>query len=109
MQKLTVADLVKEIGQLDTQQIYSYFSGRSQLQITQIKGPEGPIIFKRWDSRQSIAQSTEGSISINQLGTVTSVFSAKPNYPIHFDRLFSAGGNLSEDFRETTGSVNRRG
>ncbi len=98
MPKLRTSDLVNSIAQLGTQRVYEYPSGNGQLRITEIAKPEGPITFLRWGIGKSEAQATKGSISTNQLATVVSVFSSKPNYPIHFDRLFSAGGNTRSAF-----------
>jgi type II restriction enzyme len=93
MPSLTVTDLVDSIAQLGTQRDYTYPSGNARIKILEIKMPEGPIKFCRWVNRGTRATSRVGSISINQLETATSAFSKRPNYPIHFDRLFSAGGN----------------
>ena len=93
MAKLKIADLVNLVEKLGTEKSYLYFSKSTRIRITEIHKPEGPIKFKRWDSRQSEDTASHGGISTNQLVIVSSVFSGKPNYPIHFDRLFSAGGN----------------
>jgi hypothetical protein len=93
MLKLKPSDLVKEIAHLGVNQTYDYYTGRTKIKITEIIVPEGPINFIRWDSRESENNASHGSISINQLSTAASVFSGKPNYPIHFNRLFSADGN----------------
>ncbi len=91
--KLTAADLINEISRLGTQNNYMYFKGRTTIRITEVKKPEGPISFIRWDSNSPSSTATKGRISTNQLATVAYVFSRKPNYPINFDRLFSGGGN----------------
>lgn len=93
MPKLRTADLVDLIARLGTQQSYTYYSGSTKMKIVEIIQPEGPVKFIRWDSRESEADASSGSISTNQLATAASVFSGRPNYPIHFDRLFSASGN----------------
>ncbi len=93
MSKPKSADLVSLIAKLGTDKSYTYFSGATKIRVVEINEPEGPIKFIRWDSRKSESSATRGSISVNQLAVVASVFSGKPNYPIHFDRLFSAGGN----------------
>ncbi len=93
MPKLKTADLVNAIAQLDMSKTYSYFSGATKIKITEIIKPEGAINFLRWGSKESQDKAKKGSISTGQLRTVASVFSGKPNYPIHLDRLFSAGGN----------------
>lgn len=93
MAKLKTSDLVNSIAQLRTTKAYVYPAGHTKVRIADVQKPEGPIRFSRWDSRKSEDESSKGSISINQLATAAYVFSRKPNYPIHFDRLFSAGGN----------------
>jgi type II restriction enzyme len=87
MPKLEVRDLVKAIAELGTKRTYEYFSGRNTLRVIEIASPEGPISFVRGESE------TRASISINKLVTAASVFSSRPNYPIHFDRLYDAVGN----------------
>jgi type II restriction enzyme len=93
MQRLSAADLVREIANLDATRVYEYASGISKLRILNISKPEGPINFIRWDSRKTEAEGNTGSISTQQLARAALAFSNRPNYPIHFDRLFSAGGN----------------
>lgn len=89
MHRLTIAGLVNEIDRLGTENSYAYVSGRTTLQITHIKFPEGPIQFVRTKDQES----NKGTVSTQQLARLADVCSAKPNYPIHIDRLFSAGGN----------------
>jgi type II restriction enzyme len=98
MIKLKATDLVNSIAQLGTQRVYDYYKGNTQIRLTGIAGPEGPIKFVRWDSQKSEANASPGSISINQLATAASVFSRRANYPIHFDRLFSGSGNSRAAF-----------
>jgi type II restriction enzyme len=93
MVKLKISDLVASIVKLGTQKSFVYPAGYTKVRIIDAREPEGPITFVRWDSRKSEAEAKRGSISSNQLATVAHVFSGRPNYPIHFDRLFSAGGN----------------
>ncbi|HEX8473089.1 MAG TPA: hypothetical protein VF666_03585 [Pyrinomonadaceae bacterium] len=93
MPKLKTADLVNSIAQLGTQKVYDYPSGKGKFRITEAVTPEGPIKFKRWKSGQTEANASLDRISTNQLATVAFVFSKRLNYPIHFDRLFSGGGN----------------
>lgn len=98
MSKLGAADLVTSIAQLGTQTAYNYYSGTTKIKVTEVVKPEGPIRFVRWDTQKSEASANPGTISTNQLATAASVFSGKPNYPIHFDRLFSASGNSRAAF-----------
>src|SRR5689334_11364247 len=91
--KLKTSDLINSISKLKLNKPYLYYSGNTQIKITEIIKPEGHISFIRWKKGLSESSAGRGSISIAQLATVASVFSNKPNYPIHLDRLFSAGGN----------------
>ena len=93
MQKLKTSALVKLIEKLGKDKSYVYYSGSTRIRITDITFPERPIRFKRWKQQDNETTASEGGISTNQLATVASVFTGKPNYPIHFDRLFSGGGN----------------
>lgn len=93
MKSIKAVDLVDLFERLGTHKTFNYYKGHTKLRITGIEKPEGPIKFKRWNSAESENTASRGSISIHQLEIVASVFSRKPNYPIHFDRLFSAGGN----------------
>lgn len=93
MNRLRVQDITEWIERLGTTRNYLYYSGNTKIKILSVNRPEGPIRFIRWNSSDNETSATEGGISENQLNTVASVFSRKPNYPIHFDRLFSAGGN----------------
>jgi type II restriction enzyme len=93
MPKLKTIDIVNSIAQLGTQRVCDYPSGKAKIKLKEIKGPEGPIKFARWGSRESEANAKEGRISTNKIATAAAVFSRRPNYPIHFDRLFSGGGN----------------
>jgi len=93
MHQLTVSDLVNAVGQLDKTNIYSYVSGKTKLRIVEVRRSEGPIIFWRWESQKSEADGKLGSISTAQLTRIASVCTNRPNYPLHVDRLFSAGGN----------------
>lgn len=93
MPKLIVQDLVRQIGKLGTNRTYDYYSGSTRLRIRDILGVEGPITFYRWSANAPESTAKTGTITTPMLGTVAAVFSGKPNYPIHLDRLFSAGGN----------------
>ncbi len=101
MSKLTAADLVNEIAQLDLSKVYTYVSENTDFRVIGIKRPDGPITFKRWEHGLAEPHRTEGqtpSISKVMLATMALVCSAKPNHPIHIDRLFSAGGNTRSAF-----------
>ncbi len=98
MPKLKTTDLVNAISTLNKDRVFKYYSGLSKLKITDIEKPEGPIGFVRWRSNELEQSAKSGSISTSMLTMAASVFSGKPNYPIHLDRLFSAGGNSRSAF-----------
>jgi type II restriction enzyme len=89
--RLDVTDIVREIGQLGLNVPYRYVSGRGWLQIVEIESPEGPIRLQRWGDDDASVR--PASISRTQLARIASACASKPNYPLHIDRLFSAGGN----------------
>lgn len=87
---LTPRELVDEIAALGVGKPYSYVSGKNTIQITKIQYPEGPITFSRLNKER---KQTSGNISAQQLAKFAMVCQSKPNYPLHIDRIFSAGGN----------------
>jgi type II restriction enzyme len=90
MPNLTPADLLQQIALLDENRSYPYVSGANTLSIAGIQYPTGPIAVSRQGRG---GQPKAASISAQMLATAAFAFANKPNYPIHFDRLFSAGGN----------------
>jgi type II restriction enzyme len=74
-----------------TGRILPYVSGRSQLRIEAIEQPEGPVRFVNLDENGAITR--HGNITRQQIAKIAATCSAYPNYPIHVDRIFSAGGN----------------
>ena len=94
--KITAIDLVTEIAQLDMQRIYKYASSSSQLKIVDIEAPEGPITFVNLKSDGSVGR--RATVSKHQLAAMALACSSKPNYPLHIDRLYSAGGNTRSAF-----------
>jgi type II restriction enzyme len=96
MKQLTASDLVNQIALLEIGQSYKYVSGRSALRIVEITKPEGPIIFENVEADGSSGRS--GSISREQLARMAYYCSTRPNYPLHVDRIFSAGGNTRSAF-----------
>lgn len=96
MTRLTAADLVNAISQLELNRTYTYVSGKSRIEILRIVKPEGPIAFVNVDAAGSAGRT--GSISAQQLTKMALVCSNKPNYPLHIDRVFSAGGNSRSAF-----------
>ena len=93
MTGITSQEIVNWIDRLDKSKTYKYPTGNSSLKIIEVNKPEGPIKFLRWKPTEDESSASEAIISENQISTVSLVFSRKPNYPIHFDRLFSGGGN----------------
>jgi len=91
MAKLSGANLVEQISLLQIGQVYKYVSGRSRLRIVDIKNPEGPVQFVNIDANGQILRA--GSISKGQLARIAFVCSARPNFPLHIDRIFSASSN----------------
>lgn len=93
MKKITPHDIINQITSIGLNVAYKYFASQAFLEIVEIEGTEGPILINRWKNNLESTNKTDARISTNQIGTVAAVFSGRPNYPIHFDRLFSAGGN----------------
>jgi type II restriction enzyme len=91
LHSLSAADLVREIEQLGIGTPYTYVSGGKYLQIVAINHKKSALRFVRWD--QAGSKPSKGGISGAQLARVALACTAKPNYPLHIDRLFSAGGN----------------
>jgi hypothetical protein len=89
-QSLTAANLLNEITNLGTSREYTYISGNNVVKLARIIYPEGPVVFMR---RNNQGQLVSERITPRMLTKMALVCSAKPNYPIHVDRLFSAGGN----------------
>jgi type II restriction enzyme len=95
MPNLTPAELVQAIFQLDRSHAYDYISGNNSLFIRHIQLPEGPITLERAGRSGEPGQAT---VSREMLATAAFAFANKPDYPIHFDRLYSAGGNSRSAF-----------
>lgn len=83
---LTVTQLVEQIETLGERPL-AYASGNSTLRITRLVKPEGPVIFTA-EGRESV-----GRVSIPMLAKIVSLSNTHPNYRLHIDRVFSAGGN----------------
>jgi type II restriction enzyme len=90
MTSLSVSDLIQAIGALRRDRLYAYVSGQNQLQIDSIDNMSGAIRFSR---RSRAGKLTPGTISPQMLARAAAIFAAKPDYPLHIDRMFSAGGN----------------
>ena len=84
MKSLKTSDLVDAIAALGTRSSYEYHSGGTKIKLIEVIKPEGPIKFKRWKSQDSEENASVGSISINQLGMVASVFAKKTELSCSF-------------------------
>jgi type II restriction enzyme len=93
VKKITLEHLVDFIESLGTSQYYNYYTGGTKFRIVEIVKPRGPIKFMRWNNDEREGDRKLGSISTHQLEVASAVFSKRPNYPIHFDRLYSGSGN----------------
>lgn len=91
MNKLTAADLINQISQLSIGKVYEYISGKTKISITAITKPEGPIRFKNYNTNNK--EIRVGNISPQMLAKMALVCSTRPNFPLHIDRIYSAGGN----------------
>lgn len=85
MVELTLQALVEDINQLPRNQSFRSVGGRSEYILKDVVLPEGPVIIQRGKNTVNI--------STNQLALVATACANRPNYPLHIDRLFSAGGN----------------
>jgi len=83
--ELTLQKLVVEINRLPRDITFQSVGKKSQYRLHDVVLPNGPIFVER---NNKIAR-----ISTNQLATIALACSNRPNYPLHVDRLFSAGGN----------------
>jgi type II restriction enzyme len=88
--RLTAAELVNEIAKLPQNRNYPYISGSNELEIIEVIKPEGPIRLKR--------NGSSASISREQIARMAFFCTERPNYPLHIDRIFSAGGNTRSAF-----------
>lgn len=100
MKRLTAADIVNLIRELverfGEQLVYEYVSGRSRLRIETIEEPEGPISFVNVDDEGK--ETSSRSISRRMIAKMALICSGKPDYPLHIDRIYSAGGNARSAF-----------
>jgi type II restriction enzyme len=88
-------DLVKAISELPRNREYHYVdqtkSGR--INLGEIRQPEGPVFFKRYDPRkgQTLEGARQVSISANLLWRVANAI--EPNVPFNIDRVVAASYN----------------
>lgn len=95
MRKLTAANIVSAINQLNKNQVYNYVSPKTKglIKIEGVDLPEGPIRIKRWnptEGESELAQKIE-SISSEMLWRIANAFN--PNQPINVDRVLGASYN----------------
>lgn len=93
VQGLTAADLVSGIAELGTEKEYAYVSENNIARVTRIVRPDGPITFERYNNKMVLSSAR---ITRGQLARFALICSAKPNFPLHIDRIFSAGGNTRQ-------------
>jgi hypothetical protein len=91
MPTLSVVSLISEIDLLDREQSYRYVGGRSYLRIGEIIKPEGGIVFDTIEGNGKVTRNRR--IPVESLQTVANICNLKPNFPLQFARIFSAGGN----------------
>ncbi|MDX2162274.1 MAG: restriction endonuclease [bacterium] len=93
--KLTAAHIVSAIAQLDRAVEYSYVGRKAKLLINDVVLPEGPVEFLRQSKSGGL---TAAKITKQSIATLAAICSQRPNYPLHIDRIFSAGGNTRSAF-----------
>ncbi len=95
MNKLTAANLVAFINQLDKNLSYNYLNPRNKglIQVVGVDLPEGPIRIKRWNpsKKQVSSKSKIESISSELIWRIANAL--HPNQPINFDRVLGASYN----------------
>jgi hypothetical protein len=95
MNKLTAANLVAFVNQLDKKVSYNYLNPRNKglIQIVSADLPEGPIRIKRWDPSKNGTPSNSRveSISTELLWRIANAFF--PNQPTNFDRVLGGSYN----------------
>lgn len=100
MNKLTAANLVAFVNQLDRNATYNYLNAKNKglIQIVDVETPEGPIKIKRWDpnKNQTPSESKIDSISSEMIWRIAN--SLIPNHPISFDRILGASYNTRSVF-----------
>src|SRR5258708_2527883 len=94
--EITARFLVEQIQQLGIGQEYEYVGGKKKwkkprLVVLDIQEPEGPILFETIKPDGTRTQPRR--ITRPQLATMAYICSTRPNFPLHIDRIFSAGGN----------------
>jgi len=100
MNKLTAANLVAYVNQLDRNSTYTYLNPKNKgiIQIVSVDSPEGPIKIRRWDpsKNKKPSQSKTESISTEMIWRIANAL--KPNHPINFDRILGASYNTRSVF-----------
>lgn len=93
--KVTAANIVYSISQLDKTKTYNYINpkNRGLIKIVRVDLPEGPIVIKRWNptKNESPNNSKEESISSNLIWRVANAI--QEDMPINIDRILGASYN----------------
>jgi len=89
MDGLSLQSLLDEIALLEQGRFYPYVSDQNQFRIDEIAST-GHVLFSRYARDSSLKRER---IPPQVITTIAAACSAKPDYPLHIDRLFSAGGN----------------
>lgn len=95
MKKLTTANLVSALAQLDKNVRYDYPNpkNKGKIEIVRVQKPEGPIVIRRYDPSkgQSSKNAKDASISPHMLARFAAAVSE--SRPINMDRVLGASYN----------------
>ncbi len=95
MNKLTAANLVAFVNQLDKNATYNYLNPKNKglIAIVSIDLPEGPIRIKRWNPtrKKTSSASKVESISSELIWRIANAMF--PNQPVNFDRVLGGSYN----------------
>ena len=93
--RITAANLVRSISQLDKTKTYNYIhrSTKTLIKIIRVEPPEGPIIIKRWNPTKGETPNgaDEEYISTNMIWRVANAI--QEDFPINIDRILGASYN----------------
>ncbi|MCM2583847.1 MULTISPECIES: restriction endonuclease [Bacillus] len=93
--KLTASDIVAYIDQLPKNRTYTYINPKTKgiIKIVEVRKPEGPILFKRYNPNkgETLFMAKEESISSEMVWRVANSFF--PNQPINIDRILGGSYN----------------
>jgi len=101
MNKLTAANLVAFVNQLNRKLVYNYINSKNKglIEIVSVDLPEGPIKIKRWDPSKNQKPSEIDKIESISSEIIWRIANALiPNHPISFDRILGASYNTRSVF-----------